>query len=295
MRRSLLLSIIFFLGTPLSEGQVVVRTWVSSTGSDANPCTRSLPCRNFVVGIAAVSPGGEVVALDSAGYGPVAINKSVSLISPEGVHAAIAPTAGTAIQVSGGRVSLRNLYLKGNGAFIGLEVVSPDTTIAESLTIDGFGSFGIAVQASELFLYDCAVRNNAENGLSAAGNGVGELAILTIDGCRFEKNGGTGVFASSFASASIRDTVAASNVFSGFGAGSLARISLMNCQASSNTYGVYSDGMGAFVRMSQSAAVHNIFGLFETNGGAIETQGNNFVQGNDTQNVFGTITTFSGT
>lgn len=295
MRRSLLLSIIFFLGTALSEGQVVVRTWVSSTGSDTNPCTRSLPCRNFVAGIAAVSSGGEVVALDSAGYGPVVINKSVSLISPQGVHAAIAPTVGSAIQVSGGRVSLRNLYLKGNGAVTGLEVESPDTTIAESVTIDGFGGYGIRVQASEVFLYDCAVRNNLQSGLFAGGNSATELAILTMDGCRFEKNYGGGVFVSFFTSASIRDTVAASNAGPGFGAEALARMSLMNCQASSNTYGVYSQGLGTLVRMSASAAVHNSFGLYETNGGAIETQGNNFVQGNDTLNVFGAVTTFSGT
>src|SRR5262245_34837012 len=66
------------------------RTFVASTGSDANPCTLTAPCRSFATAIANTSPNGEVIVKDTAGYGPVTITKSVSIVSPPGVYGGIA-------------------------------------------------------------------------------------------------------------------------------------------------------------------------------------------------------------
>lgn len=271
----------------------VVRTWVASNGSDANSCTRALPCRNFAEAIAAVDAGGEVVALDSAGYGPVTINKSVSVIAPLGVHAAIAPTAGTGITVSAGRVTLRNLYLKGNGAFYGIEIQSSGTTFVEQVTIDGFAATGIGVQASELFLTDSISRNNAESGVGAAGNSALQMANITITRCRFEKNGGHGVAGSNFSSFSVRDSASSANAGDGFRA-TPGRMSLMNCHASGNVTGVQAD-FGGVIRLSHCDIVHNVFGLSDGDSGVIYSQGNNFVHGNTTTNVDATLSTFGGT
>ena len=66
------------------------RTFVSGTGSDLNPCSVSQPCRTLQQAINAVSAGGEVVVLDSAGYGTgVSINKSVNILSPDGIYGVI--------------------------------------------------------------------------------------------------------------------------------------------------------------------------------------------------------------
>src|SRR6266571_7551654 len=66
------------------------RTFVSAaSGNDANPCTRTAPCRNFQAAIAQTASGGEVIVLDSGGYGTVTINQSVSLIAPPGIYAGI--------------------------------------------------------------------------------------------------------------------------------------------------------------------------------------------------------------
>src|SRR4029450_6331613 len=64
---------------PVSAAQ---RTFVSGSGVDSNPCTLTLPCRSFAAAITQTSIGGEVIVLDSAGYGPVAITQSVSIIAP---------------------------------------------------------------------------------------------------------------------------------------------------------------------------------------------------------------------
>ena len=57
----------------------VQRTFVASTGADTNPCTLTLPCRGFAAAVTAVGFNGEVVVLDSAGYGAVTIDKSVTI------------------------------------------------------------------------------------------------------------------------------------------------------------------------------------------------------------------------
>ena len=47
------------------------RVFVASYGNDSNPCTFGSPCRNFQQAVTVVDPGGEVTAIDSAGFGPV--------------------------------------------------------------------------------------------------------------------------------------------------------------------------------------------------------------------------------
>jgi hypothetical protein len=114
--KNVFLAAVLFCFASVGFGQV--RTWVSPAGVDTNPCTREQPCRNFAAAITAVAAGGEVVALDSAGYGPVTITKSVTIVAPVGVHAAIAPSSGNAITVSAtatDQIVLRNLYLNSQG------------------------------------------------------------------------------------------------------------------------------------------------------------------------------------
>jgi hypothetical protein len=68
------------------------RTFVASYGLDANAatnCALGAPCRTFAGALAATNPGGEILALDSAGYGPVTIDRSVSITGPDGVYAGI--------------------------------------------------------------------------------------------------------------------------------------------------------------------------------------------------------------
>src|SRR5215472_10944968 len=68
------------------------RVFVASYGNDANPCTFGSPCKTFQVAVNAVDPGGEVTAIDSAGFGPINITKAVTITSPDGVEAGVVPT-----------------------------------------------------------------------------------------------------------------------------------------------------------------------------------------------------------
>src|SRR6516164_8809544 len=102
------------------------RTFVASYGNDSNPCTFGSPCRTFQQAVNVVAAGGEVTAIDSAGYGPISINQSVTITSPPGVEAGIVPTSGNpAILITTAGISfdppipnivqLRGLTLDGTG------------------------------------------------------------------------------------------------------------------------------------------------------------------------------------
>src|SRR5216684_796165 len=62
------------------------RTWVSGVGDDANPCSRTAPCKTFAGAISKTAVDGEIDCLDPGGFGSVTITKSISIdVSPTGV------------------------------------------------------------------------------------------------------------------------------------------------------------------------------------------------------------------
>src|SRR4051794_4571862 len=89
----------------------VTRTYVSGMGDDSGPCTETAPCRTFDMAIKLTRAGGEIFVLDSADYGPVTIDKALTIVS-EGSVAGVLATTGAGIKVSAGAndvVSLRGL------------------------------------------------------------------------------------------------------------------------------------------------------------------------------------------
>src|SRR5262245_17075337 len=69
------------------------RTFVSGSGNDANPCSLPAPCRSFAGAITKTNAGGEIVVLDSAGYGSVTITKSISISAPDGIEGGMTVTS----------------------------------------------------------------------------------------------------------------------------------------------------------------------------------------------------------
>jgi hypothetical protein len=94
-----LLFLALFASTSMAQAQ---RTFVSGLGSDGNPCTRAAPCRTLTTALAQTNAGGELIVLDSAGYGAFAIGKSVSVIASPGVYAGISVFSGDGIVINAG-------------------------------------------------------------------------------------------------------------------------------------------------------------------------------------------------
>lgn len=292
-----------------------VRSWVASLGLDSNDCTRNSPCRTFARAMETTNLNGEVVVLDSAGYGQFSIDKAISIISPAGIQAAIAPTAGSAITIEDGitgPVVLRGLYLNGQGASTGIENLSDTRVHIESCVVNGFDE-GIVAPAdvlSQLLISDCAIRNNQSNGILWQSSGR-----AVIQNCRLEGNGSAGliVFAGMV---TARDTVAAENG-DGFVADTAGRLDVIDCAASNNVtagfrvfsnsdiaiihiesslssgnlYGLFAGAItgGAAIRVSHSVIINNSFGAF-LNGvpsALILSAGNNTLEANVEGNTFG--------
>src|SRR3954466_4973295 len=55
------------------------RTWVSGVGDDANPCSRTAPCKTFAGAISKTAGGGTINCLDPGGFGGVTITKSMTI------------------------------------------------------------------------------------------------------------------------------------------------------------------------------------------------------------------------
>src|ERR1700682_4953716 len=77
------------------------RTWVSGVGDDANPCSRTAPCKTFAGAISKTQAGGEINVLDPGGFGGVTITKSIT-ISSEGFEAGVLVSGTNAIIVNAG-------------------------------------------------------------------------------------------------------------------------------------------------------------------------------------------------
>ena len=65
------------VGGASRAGAQATRTWVSGVGDDANPCSRTAPCRTFAGAISKTAAGGEINALDPGSFGAVTITKSI--------------------------------------------------------------------------------------------------------------------------------------------------------------------------------------------------------------------------
>ena len=154
------------------------RSAVSVAGLDTNACTPVSPCRSFVAAIAVTNPGGEIIALDSAGYGPFTITIPVTVGGAPGVHAAITTSSGAGIAVAAGstdRVSIRNLVLIGAGGTYGIYDTAAAALDVRHCLIRGY-QFGIEVESNgalDLTIDDTTLLDDAAGiGLYGDYNGV---------------------------------------------------------------------------------------------------------------------------
>src|SRR5215469_5633130 len=152
MRRSNLLKIvgIMLLGSALATAQAT-RTWVSGVGDDANPCSRTAPCKTFAGAISKTAPGGEIDALDPGGFGALTITKSITLDGGGGQVASVLVAGTNGIVVAAQStdvVILRNIRFMGalqtgNAGLSGVKVLTASRVDIVNCDIFGFGTAGV--------------------------------------------------------------------------------------------------------------------------------------------------------
>lgn len=139
------------LGLCIAANAQASRTWVSGVGDDANPCSRTAPCKTFAGAISKTQAGGEIDALDPAGFGAVTITKAITLDGGAGVSS-ILTTVGNAININAGandHVILRNLSLNGlNSASNGINFINGAQLVMTNLIIERFAGAGLFIKGN---------------------------------------------------------------------------------------------------------------------------------------------------
>lgn len=171
---------IAFTATPASAQ--ATRTWVSGVGDDANPCSRTAPCKTFAGAISKTAATGEINCLDSGGFGGVTITKAIT-ISCTGVTAGVLVSGSNAITINAGssdRVVIDGLFVDGLGtSFTGISVISARDVVIRNTNITGFTT-GILVNGTNqnATTVENAIIFNSGTGVrvqSAAGNGAARI------------------------------------------------------------------------------------------------------------------------
>jgi hypothetical protein len=287
-----------FGGAPPASGHPVgagaTRTWVSGTGDDAYPCSRTSPCKTFAGAISKTAAGGEIDVLDPGAYGAVTITKSISIVA-DGQEAGVLVNGTNAILVNAGStdvVVLRGLDIDGGGTGLnGIRFVNGATLHVEDTTINNFTQKGIDFEPSDdaqLFVTGSDIRHNDVTG---TGGGIfvqptgTNTADALIDGVRLDQNL-YGVKAGPRADVTLSDSIASGNVRDGAIASSTGAAADLDVEGSTLTdngmAGARAANAGGTVRLSDNFIGGNDDGLVSESGGTVLSFGNNSVARNNT-------------
>src|SRR5260370_32914820 len=144
--------LVIFLSSSDAQAQAT-RTWVSGVGDDANPCSRTAPCKTFAGAISKTAAGGEIDALDPAGYGAVTITKAITIDGGGGQVASVLVSGTNGIVINANAatdvVILRNLRINGIGSGLnGIQFLSGKALGVENCAVFGFTQNGINIASA---------------------------------------------------------------------------------------------------------------------------------------------------
>jgi len=169
------------LGISSIANAQATRTWVSGVGDDANPCSRTAPCKTFAGAISKTAPSGEISVLDPGGFGAVNITKALT-INGDGTLAAILNSGVTGIIVNAGAndvVYIRNISINGAGTGLnGIRYIAGKALHVENCNIYGQGNntagngngiiVALTATAGNVFVKDTNIKTCAVTGISVA-------------------------------------------------------------------------------------------------------------------------------
>jgi len=281
----LTVGVLILFAAPFANAQAT-RTWVSGfSGDDAQPCSRTNPCKTFAGAIAKTAAGGEIDVIDSGGFGAVTITKAIT-ISGEGVTAGVLVSGTNGIVVAAGandNVTVRHLDIDGLApvasppSISGIRFTSGHSLSVEDCQIYGFGTsdIDIALTTPGSVVVQDTILKNAPAGVhvaSTSGPVFVSLRNLNIHNC------GTGVDGAS-SNTDISHSVISQNTGFGLLAENGGFISSLGNVISGNATGVAAH-TGSVLRLSDTDILNNTTGIVAV--GSVPSAGNNRNTGNGT-------------
>lgn len=283
------LAVLSGLALSMAHAQAT-RTWVSGVGDDANPCSRTAPCKTWAGAISKTVAGGEIDALDPGGFGALTITKAITLDGGGGQVASVLVAGTNGITVAAGTadmVILRNLRIDGlgpgaNGGLIGISFISGAELHIDHCFIFNFNDDGISIggsTGSQAIITDTVSEGNGKNGVEV--EATTHPMAVTISNSHFLHNEGSGVLAGSLSQVAVRASEASGNAKSGFDAAATTGVSELfvtdSTAANNGVSGVAAGGgtVASVVRINNVSIFGNTAGLTTGTDGKIESYGNN--------------------
>jgi hypothetical protein len=284
MRRIALLALFLgFLAPLLASAPAhaqATRTWVSGVGDDANPCSRTAPCKTFAGAISKTAAFGEINCLDPGGFGGITITKSMTLNCHEVMGSIlVAGTPGVTINAAAtDKIILRNLQIQGlqgspTAGTIGVRILSAASVSIEDCVITQFAQQGIldvrTAGGTELYVRDTTVSYGGSTGIVVAGAVTNNAVLDNVHVI----NNAAGLATATGNNVAIKRSVFSGNSGAGVEADVGGQVTMDNSVVSANGIGVQGGGN---VRLSNTDINFNTAAF----SGATTTYGNNRVFGN---------------
>ncbi len=295
-----MLGILLFsvVAVPLAQAQAT-RTWVSGVGDDANPCSRTAPCKTFAGAISKTATAGEINVLDPGGFGAVTITKAITIDGSNGSIAGVLVSGTNGIVINApttDTVVLRNLDIDGIGTGLnGINVINAKAVHVENCRIYGFlttatGSGNGILFApntgtvSSLFVTNTKVFNNTSGIFIKPTSPV--VANATLTDVIVQQNNGFGIRSEGGANTVISHNAVNGNGSNGIVGASLdarlVTVSIDNTVSSNNTNWGVSAGVNATVFLSNMQITGNGGGAVASGAGATLSSFHNNNAGNNT-------------
>jgi hypothetical protein len=280
-----------------------IRTFVSTSGSNSNPCTITQPCRNFQTAVNVTALGGEVDALDPGGYGSFTISQPIT-IEGQGWSYVAPPANGAAITIANagnsGNYNIHGVSLNGIGVAnsVGIQFNAGGSLTVRDCVIRNFATNGInfatsAFTPSQFFVANTLLSDNAGVGIFVQPT-TQETFTGVLDHVTMQNNGTAGLSAQTdgqIYNITVTDSVSANNAngiiaSSVVGGGGVATIFVRNSTIANNTSdGLSATGTGATIRVTRSTITGNATGWAISSSGVVSSFNDNNILGNTAGNT----------
>jgi hypothetical protein len=293
-----------------ANAQTAIRTYVSITGNDTNPCSLTAPCRHFQAAVNATSLGGEVDALDPGGYGAVTLSQAVTIEGQGWSY--VAPSEGFAIAINADTsdsISIHGVSLNGVGTTnaTGIQFNSGGALHVRDCIFRNF-QYGISfipgnsgtLSVSYTLITDGGIAGNAID-IEEIGSGTVNAVLDHVD---VENSQGDGIDILSISgpvNVNIDDSTIANSADDGLyvsaAPGHPVNVVVRNStianngtQQGPNAIGFAATGSGAQAWVTRSTITGNPIGLYAFSSAAIYSYGdNNFVNNGSSNRASSTV------
>src|SRR5436305_7664301 len=267
--------VVFALATTALVQAQATRTWVSGVGDDANPCSRTAPCKTFAGAISKTAVGGEIDALDPGGFGGLTITKSITVDGGGSIASVlVSGTPGITINAANSTVTLRRIAITGiTGAGTrGINAIAFSVLNIESCYINGFQNEGVLVNVAanaNVNVKNSVIVGNGTSGTAGAGAGIRATTsagnvFLTVSHTSCDNNN-EGFRMENNVHATVSYSTASNNALNGFDVFPGGAASDMNVESSvsanNKQWGVVTGANGTIRLSNTTVTDHPVQGL----------------------------------